>query len=215
MSGPDGFARSTQVEALGDGRYAADVAEGWDIGGNANGGYLLALVGRALAHATGRPDPITVTGHYLRPAHPGPATITTSVIKTGRRLATAHATLAAGDKALLTVLGTYGDLSAAEDGGPAWSDRLPPELPARARWSCAIRADGGVVRQSRRGPPPSRRRRVHHRWSQIGQPLIRGWFRLRDGEAMDTIARCCWRPTRSRPRSSTPSCPWPGRRRSS
>ena len=42
------FHDATQVTAVGDGRYAATIAEGWDIASNANGGYLLALVSRAI-----------------------------------------------------------------------------------------------------------------------------------------------------------------------
>ena len=73
----DSFARATAVAPQGDGVWSAEVAEGWDIAGNANGGYLLALVGRALVEATGRPDPVTVTGHFVAPAKTGPVTITT------------------------------------------------------------------------------------------------------------------------------------------
>ena len=47
------------------GQWSASIHPGWDIAGNANGGYLLAVAARALAGATGRPDPVTVTAHYL------------------------------------------------------------------------------------------------------------------------------------------------------
>lgn len=41
--------------------YSTKVHPGWDIMGNANGGYLLALVGHALSDATGRPDDRTAS----------------------------------------------------------------------------------------------------------------------------------------------------------
>ena len=66
----EGFATATAVELIDvDGatsRYRAAIHDGWDIGGNANGGYVLAVVGRAMAAAMDRP-PLTVTGHYLAP----------------------------------------------------------------------------------------------------------------------------------------------------
>ena len=54
-----GFAEATAVAATGDGRHSAEVRPGWDIGGNANGGYLLAIAARAMSGAAGRPDPAT------------------------------------------------------------------------------------------------------------------------------------------------------------
>ena len=58
------FDAATAVTALGDGRYRARIDEGWDIGGNANGGYLIALAARAIHDMVGRP-PLSVTAHYL------------------------------------------------------------------------------------------------------------------------------------------------------
>ena len=87
------FAAATSVRPVGDGLWAATIAPGWDIGGNANGGYLLAMAARALILATNRPDPITITAHYLSPGTPGPAEIATAIIKEGKRFATATATL--------------------------------------------------------------------------------------------------------------------------
>ena len=71
------FASDTAVTREAEGRYRAAIAPGWDIAGNANGGYLLGLVGRALADATGRPDPVTLTAHYLAPGKPGSVVIET------------------------------------------------------------------------------------------------------------------------------------------
>ena len=65
------FEQATAVEQVGEGRYRAQVHEGWDIWGKANGGYLAAVAGRAAAHATGKPDPLTITAHYLAPAAAG------------------------------------------------------------------------------------------------------------------------------------------------
>ncbi|HEX3566894.1 MAG TPA: hypothetical protein VHU17_16110, partial [Acidimicrobiales bacterium] len=36
-------------------RWGGAIAEGWDIAGNANGGYLLAMTARAMSAAIGRP----------------------------------------------------------------------------------------------------------------------------------------------------------------
>ena len=78
---PGVFANATAVTAMSSVRsdtgetvttFTSEVQPGWDIGGNANGGYLMAIAGRAMADAVGRP-PVTLTAHYLRPAPPGPS----------------------------------------------------------------------------------------------------------------------------------------------
>ena len=76
-----GFADDTAVRDEGGGRYRTEIRPGWDIAGNANGGYLLSIVTRAMRDVSGRPDPVSVTGHYLAPGHPGPAEVLTEVVK--------------------------------------------------------------------------------------------------------------------------------------
>lgn len=53
-----GFAASTAIEPVGDGLYAAQVDATWGVFGNANGGYLLAIMARAAMHAGARAFPV-------------------------------------------------------------------------------------------------------------------------------------------------------------
>jgi hypothetical protein len=64
------FSHAIALRESQPGHYVGQIAEGWDIGGNANGGYLLALAANGLRQHLGRPDPVSITAHYLRP---GPA----------------------------------------------------------------------------------------------------------------------------------------------
>ena len=180
------FASDTAVRVDGDGRYATEIRPGWDIAGRANGGYLLTIVGRALQDATGRPDPVTVTGHYLYPGQAGPASVATEVVKRGHTFATATGSLHAGRKRLLQVLGTFGDVSKAR--GPERVDSAPPELPAPG--------DCVAVEPADTFPPPFMGRvdlRLHPddagfaRGAPSGEPRVRGWFRLREEEPVDTL----------------------------
>jgi hypothetical protein len=61
------FERAVAVTAAGEApdgaRFATGVHEGWGIGGNANGGYLMAIAARAMHATTGRP-PLTLTAHF-------------------------------------------------------------------------------------------------------------------------------------------------------
>ena len=185
------FAAATAVHRTGEGAYTGEVRPGWDIAGNANGVYLLAIAARALLDATGRPDPVTVTGHYLAPGKPGPVTVATDVVKEGKRFATGRATMtAADDRPLLTVVGTIGDLS--EDHGALLVDGSPPDLPA---------LDGCVlIEATDTFPPPFMGKVVLHlhpddvgfaTHGRSGVARVRGWFQLAEGEHVDTVALLC------------------------
>ena len=185
------FAADTAVDPAGEGRWTGTVHEGWDIAGNANGGYLLAIAARAMAGAAGRPDPVTLTAHYLAPGRPGGVEVSTQVVKSGKRFTTVQATLVGADRPLLAVLGTFGDL-APTDGAAATSrvEDDPPELPPVEDCVALVPGDGGM-------PPPFARRvdiRMHpddagfSRGRPSGEMRLRGWFRLPDDQPLDTLA---------------------------
>ena len=188
---PDGgFAAASAVTRIDDTTWSAAIAPGWDIAGNANGGYLLAMGARALVRATGRPDPVTVTGHFLAPGRPGPVTITTEVHKQGRRFANASALLVADGRPLLSVLGTCGDLG--DDVDDLLVDGAPPELPPPDDCVLVVATDTF--------PPPFMGKvelRIHPddlgfaTGERSGVARIRGWFRLPEDEPVDTVTLVC------------------------
>ncbi len=184
------FAAATSVAPAGDGLWTATITPGWDIAGNANGGYLLAMATRALVAATERPDPVSITAHYLSPGKPGPVEISTAIVKEGKRFATATATLSAAGRPILIALGTLGDLGHAE--GPELVDGEAPELPPPDL--CVPVETTGTF------SPPFVKRvelRIHPddagfaAGAPSGRALMRGWFRLRHDEPVDTVALLC------------------------
>jgi len=48
--------------------------------------------------ATGRPDPVSITAHFLAPGKAGPVTVSTDVMKVGRRFSTASAVVASTER---------------------------------------------------------------------------------------------------------------------
>ncbi len=184
------FAEATAVAPTGDGTWQGEIRPGWDIAGNTNGGYLLAMGARALLAATGRPDPVSVTGHFLAPGRAGPVTVTTRILKEGRRFATASATLEADGRPLLSVLGTCGDLSGESDS--LLVDGTPPGLPPVDE--CVPIVATGTY------PPPFMDKvevRLHPDDARLGTDersgvaRIRGWLRLPHGEPVDSVSLVC------------------------
>jgi acyl-CoA thioesterase len=97
------FDRDTAVRELSraadDGRgggrtcFAVDVSPDWRAGRGPHGGYLAALILRALVEtvADAARTPRSLTIHYARAPRPGPATIAVTVERAGRSLSTLSA----------------------------------------------------------------------------------------------------------------------------
>ncbi|MAT05951.1 MAG: diacylglycerol kinase [Acidimicrobiaceae bacterium] len=183
------FEQATVVASRGDGTYDAAIVEGWDIAGNANGGYLIALAARAMTDAVERP-PLSITAHYLSPGKVGPVTIDVDVVRAGRRMAVVRSTVASPEHGpVMALLGTFADQPAPEDAGPSVIAAAPPELPPieqcvpagppvgmndsgfGQRVVCSYHPDDTGFRS---GNP-------------TGTAVMRGWFEFADGTDVDAF----------------------------
>ncbi len=123
------FETETAIVPAGDGSWTTRLAGDWNIGNTSNGGYALTPVLRALRELTGQPDPISVTTHFLRPAHGDTdARIEATLIRSGRTTATARGSLSQAGKERLVVMAAFGDVQQHVGVGPEMSPE-PPELP--------------------------------------------------------------------------------------
>ncbi|GGZ48566.1 hypothetical protein GCM10010387_48620 [Streptomyces inusitatus] len=194
--GDSEFDRDTALTPRTPGVYDAELSAGWTIMRAVNGGYLLALLGRALGDALPHPDPFTVSAHYLSASRPGPAVIRTEAVRSGGSLSTGQASLFQYDKdgtevERIRLLATYGDLDKlpAEVRTPA----APPPFPPYEK--CLGASDGP------RPPIPGGSEildRLNIRldpatagWA-VGAPSgkgeMRGWFSLADGRDADPLS---------------------------
>ncbi len=193
--------------------FDAEVKPGWDIDGNANGGYLLAIAGRAMAEAVGSPA-AHADGALPQAGPAGPCEVEVTTVRAGRRLATATAQPADGwhrdHPPARHVRRADAGRPDAHAGGAGRSAALRGLRRAAAP---DRRAEAGDVRAAA-DPHAAGGRRVPHR------PADRRGARSMGGSRSPTRNRstrspCCSSPTRSRRRCSTPSCRWRGCRRSS
>jgi hypothetical protein len=179
--------------------YDADLSAGWTIIRAVNGGYLLALVGRALREALPHPDPITITAHYLTASEPGPAVIRTETVRAGRTMSTGQASLYQRDEdgrevERIRVVAAYGDLAALPD--DVRTAAKPPSMPAYDE--CVSSADapdaapGPIVGSTAiLGRLDLRLDPATAGWA-IGAPSgageMRGWLGLADGRDHDAVS---------------------------
>jgi len=110
-------------------RFTADCRIGWRvIGGSApNGGYLMAIGGRAMAMRAERPDPVSLTAHFLSPPEIGPLEVVTEMVREGGRHRTIAARILQDGREHVRLLGTFGDLERSE--GPTRVLLEPPGWP--------------------------------------------------------------------------------------
>lgn len=181
------FDIETEVKPIGEGLWRGHIHDHWNIGDKPNGGYLLSVALRALDAAVPHPDPISVTTHYLRPGSPNqPCDIEVQVIRTGKTLSTARATLIQEGKARLEVLAAFSDLSQSVGIDTEFQidppTITPPEdCPGRDGNSQGIvlpiaqRLDTRI--DPRSGPP-----------GQSDKAELNGWNRFIDDRTPDTIS---------------------------
>jgi acyl-CoA thioesterase len=103
------FARATAVEPLGDGAWRATCDGGWSTELGPNGGYLAAIVLRAMAAELGDParHARSLTCHYLRSPHEGELRVEVTVERSGRSLSTLTARLSQDDRLCIVAVGAF------------------------------------------------------------------------------------------------------------
>lgn len=189
---PASFAAATAVRRSEGGGVAADLDPGWDVGGSVlNGGYLLAVIGRAAVLDSPHPHPVAVSASYLRVTGPGPVALAVTPGPAGRTLAHSAVLLSGADGPTLSAQVTTATL---RDEPPVFSRPMPEVPPVEECLPPMARDDMG-------GPPVPEvglRRRVETRldpatagWAvgrPSGEPLMRAWVRLTDGSAPDPFS---------------------------
>lgn len=128
--------QATRLHARPDGTtFDVSVDPGFTVGGKPNGGYLLALAGRAAGEAsvaTGsdHQDPLAATAHYLGAPEPGPATVEVTVLRAGRSASQVRVALGQEGRPCVEATFTMGVLAEPE-ARPWWSGRPPVAVASR------------------------------------------------------------------------------------
>lgn len=182
------FDTDTATHRIADGQYAASITDRWNTANNTpNGGYLTALMLRAVGAEVPFPDPLACTVSFLRPATPGDARIAVSALRTGRTIGTAEATLEQNAQPVAHIVGSFLDRAVAD--GRTESFAEPPDLPPAE--DCFDPAGSGVLD----GLPIAQRaeyRLVEPPGWAVGKPsgVPRGefWMRLQGGRPVDAPA---------------------------
>jgi acyl-CoA thioesterase len=120
------FDVDTAVEALGGGRYTGRIDRSWWIVRGPNGGYVAALVLRALVAEVADParPPRSLTVHYLAPPAEGPVEISVTTERVGRSLSSLSARLDQGGRTMAIAVAAFGSARPAL----TFRDRAMPDV---------------------------------------------------------------------------------------
>jgi hypothetical protein len=186
------FDTATAVERTEGGGLLARLDGGWDVGGGIlNGGYLLAVAGRAAVLESPHPHPVALSGSYLRAPAAGPATLSVVPGPAGRTLAHSLVTLADADGPALTVQATTATLG---HDPSVWSLPMPDVPPVEECFSIAEHrhlAPPGVQIPGLSLQVDTRLDAGTAGWAfgqPSGEPVIRAWMRFADGREPDPLA---------------------------
>lgn len=129
------FGEVSEIRPAGPNRFEAEVDPEWTIGGKPNGGYLLAMLGRAATRDKAHDHPIAASAHYLRSPEPGAVGIETEVLRAGRSASQLRARMSQGDQVCVEALLTTTHLEAGTR--PYWDAGLPAV--GTAGWADCVR----------------------------------------------------------------------------
>jgi len=171
------FVTDTSVDAQGGGRYLGRIDPGWWIERGPNGGYVAALILRAVTAEVGDPDRRlrSFTVHYLAPPHEGEAEVAVTVERQGRSLTSVSARLSQDGVLLAIAVGAFSISRPSLE----FRDLVMPTVAAPEDLPVLAPMPGPVLRQ-----------RYEQRWAVGPRPfsggdvaLAGGWIRLAGDEA--------------------------------
>jgi acyl-CoA thioesterase len=121
------FDRDTAITAEGDGRYVGRIDPAWSVIRGPNGGYLAAVILRALIGAVGDVGrtPRALTVHYLAPAELGTVAIQVTVERAGKTFTSLAARVSQREQPIALALATF----AAPQQGLSFPAEPMPALP--------------------------------------------------------------------------------------
>ncbi|WP_374999568.1 thioesterase family protein [Aeromicrobium sp. CTD01-1L150] len=176
-----------------DGSRHLTLTADWNTpNGTANGGYVLAILMRAVLDvavetAPAHPDPLTVSVSYLKPPTPGPAQVTVRGLRTGRRVSVHEATLLQGERPVAQAIISLHDWDAAGD--VHHTPHQAPDVPAPADChDLAAAIPAGTVPIADRYEVRSPTVPGWLSGQPSGTPEATVWVRPQDGRRIDAIA---------------------------
>jgi hypothetical protein len=128
------FEAVTALHERSAGVFGVEISAEWTIAGKPNGGYLLAMLGRAACRFGPHPHVVAASAHYLATPQLGAAEVEVEVLRAGRSASQLRAVLSQAGQPCVQALLTASRLAA---GSTAYWDRGLPSPGTVPRAECA------------------------------------------------------------------------------
>ncbi len=177
------FDADTALTRTDAGAFEGQVIPSWSVGRGPNGGFIAALLLRALLLTVDDPDrePRSLTIHYLAPADEAPIHITTAIERSGRSLTTLSARMLQGERLIALALAAFASPREAQ----SFSERVMPDVPPPEA-STLVPSSGTML--------PTFTSKYTYRWAVGDLPFtgsprshIGGWMRLAEPRIADAM----------------------------
>ena len=121
------FLKDTAVNKLKDNIYYGYLSDSWSIEGAVNGGYSMSIAARALSDYLSHKDPLTITGHYLSVAEPGPVELHIEKLSEARSISNATVKFIQSGEERIRFTASFTDFDKSK--GDTLYEREPLEFP--------------------------------------------------------------------------------------
>ena len=168
------------------GAWSGNIAAGWETPRGPLGGYVMALVMRALELAVDDAErqPRSITMHFLRVPQAGPVTVRATVERSGRSLTTVSGRLEQDGRLLGIAIGAY---------SKPWESPLLEDAPMPQVAPPDERRPPQDGLPNEKAPEFLERLTMQHRFgeapfSRAEHGLVGGWLGLREERPLDSLA---------------------------
>lgn len=172
--------------------------DGWGIHGAINGGILMAMGANALrqmlTEARGHPDPLAFSAYFLSAAGPGPVTLLTEQLRSGRTMTTAQVSITQRTKdgrreEKMRAIGTFGNVKSSDL--PVLREEPAPPMPPPQECIGRDNAPEILLHTNLMSRMDLRFDEASIGWLQ-GKPSQQGrmmaWHKLADGRQPDVLS---------------------------
>jgi Thioesterase-like superfamily len=188
------FSAASALAPRAPGCFDAEVSPDWTIATKPNGGYLLAMLGRAAVTVGEHPHVIAASAHYLHSPVAGSITVRAEVLRAGRSASQVRTQLWQHEQqqqklcveALVTTSTLHADSRPYWDGGLPLPDIAPPEHCVHVRGTSPTGFPVPIMDQVEVRIDPVAGMFASGRPSGSGE--LRGWLSLAGGEQFDPVA---------------------------
>ena len=177
------FLDETTFERVSENSWTGNLNKNWNIAGIPNGGYLLAVVLRAMQEQVGIKNLLSVNAHYLRPGVSGEeGRVESLILREGSSISTSIASLIQRGKTSMHVVAAFGELKKTANGFPRIQIE-PPFMPPPEE--CAKRS------AENQGVELSIQKRVDVRMADMESDSdssdLYGWIKFSDSAPVDSL----------------------------